>query len=121
RWLELLAERQISGERDYVREEIAGALQRGIVVVPVLIERTPLPRADALPDDIRELVLHQKIEVSHERFGRDLAELVNAIKHLREKLPQRLDPDIPWDRFGWIIVVVGIFVIAVFAYGISRF
>ncbi len=36
RWLELLAERQARGERDYVREEIAGALQRGIVVVPVL-------------------------------------------------------------------------------------
>src|SRR5262245_52014492 len=40
RWLELLAKRHASGERDYVREEIAGALQRGIVVVPVLIDRT---------------------------------------------------------------------------------
>ena len=29
RWLELLAEHRASGERDYVREEIAGALQRG--------------------------------------------------------------------------------------------
>src|SRR5262245_34355530 len=68
RWVELLAERQVSGERDYVREEIAGALQRGVVVIPVLIERTPLPRADALPDDIRDLVLHQKHTVAHEQF-----------------------------------------------------
>src|SRR5262245_36662609 len=60
RWLELLAERQRGGERDYVREEIAGALQRGILVIPVLIERTPLPRADALPENILDLVLHQK-------------------------------------------------------------
>src|SRR5262245_31111317 len=50
RWLELLTERQRSGERDYVREEIAAALQRGIIVVPVLIERTALPTATALPE-----------------------------------------------------------------------
>jgi hypothetical protein len=34
RWIELLAERQAFGERDYVCEEIAGALQRGIIVFP---------------------------------------------------------------------------------------
>jgi hypothetical protein len=43
RWTELLAERQASGERDYVREEIAKALERSIIVVPVLIEQTLLP------------------------------------------------------------------------------
>jgi hypothetical protein len=83
-WLELLAERADSGERDYVRAEIAGALQRGIVVIPVLIERTPLPRADALPGDIRDLVLHHKHVVSHEQFGRDLAGLIRAIREARK-------------------------------------
>jgi formylglycine-generating enzyme required for sulfatase activity len=84
RWLELLAERQASGERDYVREEIAGALQRGIVVIPVLIDRTALPRADALPGDIRDLVLHQKHAITHERFGRDVEDLVEAIRFVRK-------------------------------------
>ena len=84
RWLELLAERQASGERDYVREEIAEALQRGIVVIPVLIERTPLPRADSLSEDIRDLALHQTHEVSHARFGRDVAELIEAIRFARK-------------------------------------
>jgi hypothetical protein len=84
RWLELLAERQASGERDYVREEIAGALQRGIVVIPVLIERTPLTRAEALPEDIRDLALHQTHEVAHVRFGRDVAELKEAIRLARK-------------------------------------
>jgi formylglycine-generating enzyme required for sulfatase activity len=83
RWLELLAERRGSGERDYVREEIAGALQRGIIVIPVLVERTPMPRADALPADIRHLVLHQKHVVTHEQFGRDVAGLVEAIRFSR--------------------------------------
>lgn len=79
RSMELLNERQASGDRDYVCQEIAGALQRGIVVIPVLIERTPLPRADALPEDIRNLALHQAHEVAHARFGRDVADLIAAI------------------------------------------
>jgi formylglycine-generating enzyme required for sulfatase activity len=86
RWVELLAERQASAERDYVREEIAGALHRGVFVIPVLIERTPLPRADALPEDIRNLVLHQKHVVTHEQFGRDIAALVEAIRSRRKVL-----------------------------------
>jgi len=84
RWMELFAERQASRERDYVREEIAGALQRGVVVIPVLIERTALPRADALPEDIRDLVLHQKHAVTHEQFGRDVRGLVEAIRFGRK-------------------------------------
>ena len=73
-----------SGKRDYVREEIAGALKRGITVIPVLVERTPLPDDDALPEDIRELVLHQKHDVAHEHFGRDVAGLVEAIRFARK-------------------------------------
>jgi formylglycine-generating enzyme required for sulfatase activity len=84
RWHELLAERRASVERDYVHEEIAGALQRGIVVIPVLIERTPLPRTADLPEDIRDLVLHQKHTVTHERFGRDVEDLVQAIRFARK-------------------------------------
>jgi hypothetical protein len=77
RWMELFAARQSSNERDYVREEIAGALKRGIVVIPVLVERASLAPGNALPDDIRDLVLHQSI--SYEQFGRDVAGLVDAI------------------------------------------
>ena len=84
RWLDLLAERQANGERDYVRKEIAGALQRGIVVIPVLIERTALPRHDTLPKDIRDLVLHQSHEVTHARFGRDVEDLVETIRFARK-------------------------------------
>jgi hypothetical protein len=40
RWLDLLKARSQTGEQDYVREEIGSALQRGILVIPVLI-RTP--------------------------------------------------------------------------------
>ncbi len=88
RWMEQLAARTASGERDYVREEIAAALKRRIVVIPVRVGREgqmpPLPRAGDLPDDIRDLVHYQKQDVAHERFGRDIAELVSAIRLVRQ-------------------------------------
>ena len=37
RWMEGLAEKQKGDERDYVRAEIAAALKREIVVIPVLV------------------------------------------------------------------------------------
>jgi hypothetical protein len=33
----------------------------------------PLPHFEELPDDIRDLVLYQKHDVAHERYGRDIA------------------------------------------------
>ena len=65
RWMDLFESRQSADERDYVRAEIAEALKRGIVMIPVLIEGAPLPQANALPEDICELVLHQKHCASH--------------------------------------------------------
>lgn len=86
RWLELLAARAASGERDYVREEIAAALTRGIIVVPVLVDHATLPRAGDLPEEILGLVLHQKHDITHERFGRDMGDLIAAIKAVRKSL-----------------------------------
>lgn len=89
RWMSLLQARAESGERDYVREEIAAALKRRIVVIPVRVGRegqlAALPRAEQLPEDIRDLVHYQKHDVTHERFGRDFAELIEAITTVRRK------------------------------------
>lgn len=104
RWMELLKARAASGERDYVREEIAEALRRKLVVVPVRVGREgqlpALPRAQDLPEDIRDLVLYQKHDVAHERFGRDIAELIEAITTIRRNnRPQYAAPRVPW---GWV-------------------
>jgi formylglycine-generating enzyme required for sulfatase activity len=88
RWMDLLeSKRVMSGPRDYVREEIAQALKRNVVVVPVRVGREgglpPLPRAKDLPADIRDLVEYQKHDVVHERFSRDMAQLIEAIHYVR--------------------------------------
>jgi hypothetical protein len=91
RWLEILEQRRAAKSRDYVQEEIAAALAREIIVIPVLVERAILPSGDALPAGIRELVLHQKVELAHERFGRDVEDLIAQIRSCRRML--RAGPD----------------------------
>ena len=84
RWQELFEARAASGQRDYVREEIAAALARKIVVIPVPMDRAALPQEESLPPDIRELVLYHKQDVAHESFGRDVQALVSAIDAHRQ-------------------------------------
>ena len=96
RWMDLLAEK--AGERDYVREEIAAALRLGIVVIPVRVGQQgrmpPLPRQADLPEDIRDLVQHQKHDVVHENFGRDMDDLLTFIAELLTGAP----PDAAWRK-----------------------
>jgi formylglycine-generating enzyme required for sulfatase activity len=120
RWTELLKARTESGERDYVREEIAAALKRGIVVIPVRVGREDdmpaMPRSEDLPEDIRELVLYQKHDVMHERFGRDMAELGAGIVAVRKEMRKRTQPSpiraVVW---GWVVATAaGMLVVGYF-------
>ena len=48
-------ERRIDADDDIVRYEIAVALSRGILVIPVLVDNTKMPAGRELPTDIRAL------------------------------------------------------------------
>jgi hypothetical protein len=80
RWMELLEKRERDGEHDYVRQELATALRRNMIVIPVLTEGARLPRSTSLPPDISATVMHQKQEVTHERFVHDVNDLIRAIQ-----------------------------------------
>jgi hypothetical protein len=86
RWMDLLSDYAQQGKRDYVRDEIAAALQRDIIIIPVMMGREanmpPLPLAEELPENIRDLVLYQKHNIAHESFGRDAAHLIAALQSL---------------------------------------
>jgi hypothetical protein len=101
RWMELLKAKIASGDRDHMREEVAGALQRKVIVVPLRVGRVdqlpPMPRVADLPEDIRELVLYQKHDLTFEHFGRDIAELGDAISNVRRSKPQHATAS----RVGW--------------------
>jgi formylglycine-generating enzyme required for sulfatase activity len=89
-----------------VREEIAAALRRGIVVIPVLIERAILPRNRDLPEDIAEMVLHEKHDITHRHFGRDTDTLIAAIKSGRNSSRPGKSP-LVIAAAGALFVIVG--------------
>ena len=65
------ASRRIDDPSDFVRLEIAGALRRGIPVIPILVDDTPMPKPDMLPPDMQTfafrnaLILDTGIDFHH--------------------------------------------------------
>jgi uracil-DNA glycosylase family 4 len=73
-------ERRLSDERDFVRIEIASALNQNKVIIPVLVGRAKMPNTGELPDDLHALTRRNALELSHNRFAYDVEQLVRSIK-----------------------------------------
>ncbi|APE37571.1 hypothetical protein BOX37_30660 [Nocardia mangyaensis] len=71
--------RCIDNERDWVRMELRIAFDRGIPVVPVLLDDTLLPVPDSLPDDIRGLALSQGWCIRHQTLENDIDGLIRRL------------------------------------------
>lgn len=80
-WLSLRNEqvRRIDEPSDFVREEIRIALERGLPVIPVLVQGASMPRREELPQAIAQLAEYQAIEVSDTRWDYDVGRLASAI------------------------------------------
>jgi hypothetical protein len=80
RWLEALREyaRRVDDSYDLVRVTVATALRAGVWVIPVLLEETPMPRADQLPRSLQQLAFRQALML---RGGNDqsIEQLVAAV------------------------------------------
>jgi hypothetical protein len=72
-------QRRIDDPRDYVRNEIAAALWRGILVVPVLVGEVPLPTAEMLPAEIAGLASRQYLRLRARTAHHDAARLANEL------------------------------------------
>jgi hypothetical protein len=94
-WLNALDEkgrRRLDDPNDWVRLEIARALNRNVTVIPVRVEGAELPRKADLPEDIRGLVDHQAAVVTTEGFRNEMAGLVRDIRAIPSPWP--------WGRIG---------------------
>jgi hypothetical protein len=99
RWLTITApgsdRRRLDDPLDFVRLEIAKALERNLIVIPVLIDGTPMPAPDALPEPLRKLARLNAHPVSHERFRPDVQRLIaaleNAARQAQMSLPEHID------------------------------
>lgn len=76
--------RLIDDEEDWVRKEIARALEWKLTVLPVLVDGAALPDKNELPGDIAELVHHQDVHFRPHQEHIDFPPLFEAI---REAVP----------------------------------
>jgi hypothetical protein len=65
---------------DYVRLELARALDRNVRVVPVLVGGAALPAASELPDDLKGLVRRQAVVLHDETWHQDVNGLVGSLR-----------------------------------------
>ena len=87
-------ERRLDDEGDYLRQEVAAALQRSdVTVVPVLVEGAKMPSAADLPAEIAGLAKINAAELSNRHWGSDL----RALRAIARRY------DSPWSRgFSWV-------------------
>ncbi|MGH9280755.1 MAG: toll/interleukin-1 receptor domain-containing protein [Acidimicrobiales bacterium] len=71
---------RLHAPQDWVRREIAAALEQNKVVVPVLVEGAPFPAAGDLPANIQALVMQQVVEVPDARWEYELGRLVDRLR-----------------------------------------
>jgi hypothetical protein len=72
--------RRLEDPNDFVRMEIASALKRDIPVVPVLVRGAKMPRADQLPEDVKELAYRNAVELTHARWKSDIKLLIRSLR-----------------------------------------
>jgi TIR domain len=79
-WLDVKSpdtgKRRLDEEHDYVRMEVALALEQDKLVIPVRIAGAPFPRAEELPEPIRDLAHKNALDLGRSRRAADLNALV---------------------------------------------
>jgi pterin-4a-carbinolamine dehydratase len=74
--------RRIDQEDDWVANEIRHALDSQVLVLPILISRTPMPKKTALPAALAALASKQAFELRDERWETDLGSLLDKMEEL---------------------------------------
>ena len=94
-WIELKGEngqRRLDDPSDWVRLEIATALQSGTVVIPVLVGGASLPRKGDLPPDLQPLTDQHAVTITTNGFRNEMAGLARDIRAIPGPLP--------WGKIG---------------------
>jgi hypothetical protein len=71
--------RRLDDPNDFVRLEIEAALQRGVLVIPILVRGAKMPPAQQLPASLAELVHRNALELSHTSFDFDTGRLLKVL------------------------------------------
>ncbi|MEM7356749.1 MAG: TIR domain-containing protein, partial [Acidobacteriota bacterium] len=109
-WLEVTGQdgrRRLEDPEDWVRSEVATALERQVRVVPVLVDGATMPQKDELPDSLKTLAKRNAIELRAARWDSDVEELVKVLrKDLGEE--KAALPWLKWAVAGGVLVLAGL-------------
>jgi TIR domain len=72
--------RRLDDPNDFVRIEIAAALQRNVPVIPILLDGATIPKANQLPEDLKELASRNGMDIRHASFHDDMNRLIRGLK-----------------------------------------
>ena len=82
-WLHVKDEhgtRRLDDPNDFVRIEIATALQRDIRVIPVLLGGAQMPKVSDLPENLQPLTRRNGVLVNHHSFHADITRLIKQLE-----------------------------------------
>jgi hypothetical protein len=71
---------RLHDEGDYARIELQTALDRGVITIPVLVERATMPRPQDLPEPLRPFARRQAAELRDTRWRGDVDHLLERLK-----------------------------------------
>ncbi|MEY2507050.1 MAG: hypothetical protein QOH01_1379 [Verrucomicrobiota bacterium] len=102
--------RRIDDPRDFVRIEIAAALERGIPVIPVLLDHTVMPDPEQLPEELRPFAFRNALTLdTGVDFHHHASRLISGIRELTNGGPARkTTTGGRWPVVAGIILVVGL-------------
>jgi hypothetical protein len=114
-------QKRLENPDDYVRLEIAAALQRNIRVIPVLVQGASMPIADELPDDLAPLARRNAFELHDASWRWEVERLIITLDKFLGRAPvERPDRDSSVNRVLNLelnpvlrIVVIGLGIILV--------
>ena len=84
---------RINDPEDWVRKEVAFALQCGKKLIPVLFGQDSLPPADCLPEPLKALPACQHLSLRESDWDTDLAPLLKVIEQQVKPRPNAPAPD----------------------------
>jgi len=86
-------EMRLFDENDFVRKEISSAMDQGITVIPLLVERADIPKKEMLPEALHKLCDQQATHVRPSPdFKKDVVKLIKDLERI-ELAKDKSPPD----------------------------
>jgi hypothetical protein len=73
--------RRLDDPNDYVRLEVATALKKNVVVIPILLQGAQMPAGHALPDVLCDLSMRNAIRLNDDHWNSDCNLLAGVLKN----------------------------------------